>query len=252
MVTTIAWPSVASLYLVTLANGLDLATATGFLVQRGGGTYLVTNYHVLAARNSVGANMLSSGAWPDEVAILHNVAGQLATWQPERERVRDDDGPLWLTHPTLGRRVDVVALPLTKLAGYDPFSYDLEGGPDVQFGVTSQVSIIGFPFGRTGGGAFGIWVQGTVATEPAVDFDDLPCFLVDSRTRRGQSGSPVILFFGGGMVPMADGSTAMFGGAVWKLLGVYSGRISEESDLGVVWRREVIAEIIDGGVRGTD
>lgn len=93
---------------------------------------------------------------------------------------------------------------------------------------------------------------GTVATEPSIDFDNLPCFLVDSRTRPGQSGSPVLLYFNGGMVPMANGDTAVFGGPVEKLVGVYSGRISEESDLGVVWRSEVIAAIINGGVRGAD
>lgn len=159
MPSMIARPSVASLYLVTLAKGLDLGTATGFLVERSGATYLITNYHVLAARSPGGVNLLRSGAWPDEVAILHNVAGQLGSWQAEREPVRDGDGPLWLVHPALGRRADVVALPLTKLAGHDLHPHGLDGGPDILLGVTQQVSIIGFPFGRTGGGAFGIWVE---------------------------------------------------------------------------------------------
>jgi hypothetical protein len=34
------------------------------------------------------------------------------------------------------------------------------------------------------------------------------------------------------------------------LLGIYSGRISEASDLGYVWKPSVIAEIIRNGVRG--
>ncbi len=250
---TIARPSVASLFLVTLCNGVDVSTATGFVVERSGSAYLITNYHVLAARNPVtGANLHSSAAWPDEVVILHNLANELGSWCGEREPLRDTRGPRWLVHPTQQQRVDVVALPLTKTAGYELYSHALEGGPDLALGVAQQLSIVGFPFGRTGGGAFGIWVQGTVATEPAVDFDGLPCFLVDSRTRQGQSGSPVLIYNAGGMVPMSDGGVAMFGGPVERLIGVYSGRISAESDLGVVWRRDVISEIIDGSQRGTD
>jgi hypothetical protein len=54
---------------------------------------------------------------------------------------------------------------------------------------------------------------------------------------------------------MADGSSAMFSGPVEVLLGVYSGRVvasGEVTDLGKVWKRQVIAEIIDGGLRGDD
>ena len=145
-----------------------------------------------------------------------------------------------------------MALRLASLEGCAVHPHDVDGGGLVAIGPSSQLSIIGFPFGRTGGGAFGIWVQGTVATEPAVNFDDLPCFLIDSRTRSGQSGSPVIFYQNGGSIPTSDGGVVVSAAAVEELLGVYSGRISPESDLGVVWRREVIRDIIDGGVRGVD
>jgi hypothetical protein len=73
--------------------------------------------------------------------------------------------------------------------------------------------------------------------------------MIDSRTRPGSSGSPVIAYRPGRMVALEDGSTAMFGGAVWRLLGVYSGRITAEADLGFVWKTRVISEIIEGGQR---
>ena len=129
---------------------------------------------------------------------------------------------------------------------YDPWST----GPAAAFGVGRPLSIIGFPFGITGGGALGVWVQGTVATEPGVNFDDLPCFLIDSRTRPGQSGSPVIAYHAGGGVLMEDGSTAFMGGPVERFLGVYSGRISDQSDLGFVWKEEVVRDIVERGVKG--
>ena len=47
-------------------------------------------------------------------------------------------------------------------------------GPPILFGPSDPASIIGFPFGVTGGGGLGIWVQGVVASEPGIDFEDLP------------------------------------------------------------------------------
>jgi hypothetical protein len=116
--------------------------------------------------------------------------------------------------------------------------------------VARPLSIVGFPFGMTGGGAFGVWIQGTVATEPELDYGGLPRFLIDSRTRPGQSGSPVLFYAHGGTVAMADGSTAVFGGPVEQFLGVYSGRINAESDLGFVWKPEAVRTIVESGVEG--
>jgi len=43
---------------------------------------------------------------------------------------------------------------------------------------------------------------------------------------------------------MEDGGTAMFSGAVEKFIGIYSGRINAESDLGLVWKATAITELI--------
>lgn len=61
-------------------------------------------------------------------------------------------------------------------------------------GPSQTVSIIGFPFGKTGsgtaGGAPGVWVQGAVATEPALEFDGSPCRLLRAATPSGACFSP--------------------------------------------------------------
>jgi hypothetical protein len=148
--------------------------------------------------------------------------------------------------------VDVVALELTDRSGIDTYAHNpWTTDPAIAFGVADRLSIIGFPFGITGGGALGIWVQGTVATEPGIDFNDLPCFLIDSRTRPGQSGSPVITYHAGGAVPMQDGGTAIFGGPIEQFLGVYSGRITDQSDLGFVWKAAALRAILEAGVPGS-
>ena len=49
---------------------------------------------------------------------------------------------------------------------------------------------------------------------------------------------------------MADGALAFGAGPMVELLGVYSGRINKESDLGIVWKTSALTEILKNGVRG--
>lgn len=111
-------------------------------------------------------------------------------------------------------------------------------------GPSDAVSVIGFPFGMTAGGAFGVWATGHLASEPIVNFSDLPIQLIDCRTRPGQSGSPVIAYRSGGMVAMANGDSVAFNGPVYRFIGIYSGRINAESDIGIVWRASAINELL--------
>ena len=212
-------------------------------------SYLVTNWHVVTGRRTDNHQPLDPrGAIPDAVVILHNKQGKLGAWTPKTERLLDEAGnPRWQEHPAHANgQADIVALPLTDVEGVELVSYDpWNPGPDTLLGTAGPLSIIGFPFGRTGGGGLGIWVQGFVATEPELDFDGLPCFLIDSRTRSGQSGSPVVNYSGGGMIPMADGGSAVFTGPVERFVGVYSGRISAESDLGFVWKAAAVQAAVD-------
>jgi len=161
---------------------------------------------------------------------------------------------LWLEHPEHGRQVDVAVLPLANYAHVKLYPHSLTAGNarQVSLGVTSGVSIVGFPFGVSVADVTAIWTQGTIASEPHLNFDGLPCYLIDSRTREGQSGSPVLFFSRGGSYPKVDGSVAITPGVVSMFLGVYSGRINENSDLGKVWKPYVVSEIIDGSKRGRD
>lgn len=253
MQTQLARPSVASLPLELRFQGQTLSTATGFVTEFDGRRFLVTNWHVAAGRRpDNGAVLSTSGGVPDEVVVMHNQAGALGTWVPKTESLYEAGGtPRWREHPIHRRAVDVVALELAQLDDVDIYAHDpWNPGPGLATGVTSGLSIIGFPFGITGGGGLGVWVQGTVATEPALDFEGMPRFLIDSRTRPGQSGSPVLAYHAGGAVPMQDGGTTVFGGPVEQFVGVYSGRITDQSDLGFVWKAQALQEVIEQGVPG--
>lgn len=96
----------------------------------------------------------------------------------------------------------------------------------------------------TAGGVFGVWATGFLASEPDIDFNNLPIQLIDCRSRQGQSGSPVIAYRSGGGVALKDGSTGMFSGPVERFIGIYSGRINAESDLGIVWKASAICDLI--------
>lgn len=179
--------------------------------------------------------------------------GGMILWTPVDESILDsNENPAWYEHPTFKRKVDVVALELNNTNGFDLRPYETNPPqPRIRIAVTERLSVIGFPFGQTAGGIFGIWTSGTIASEPTVDFNDLPSFLIDARTREGQSGSPVISYSSGGGVQTEDGSTT-FMGEIANLQGVYSGRINSESDIGIVWKREVIDSIIDGLEHGSN
>lgn len=236
-------------------NGNDLGRATGFVALYAGRHFLVTNWHVVAGRHPGTGQPLNqvTGAVPDAVVIAHHVAGELGRWHDVREPLYDDGSPLWVEHPVHGRNVDVVALPLRDTSGTDLYPYDFDNpGVPVLWGVSSPLSIIGFPFGRSDGALFAVWLKGWVASEPDIDYDDLPLFLIDARTRQGQSGSPVIFYDdGGGVVSFASGSMQVgTRNEVVRLIGVYSGRISEESDIGRVWRTQAVVEVVSGSRPG--
>lgn len=242
----IAKPSLMSLLVEQRVNGLVLGNGTGFIVTGPSGPQLITNRHIVTGRHhDTGQPLSKTGGLPDELVIWHNVRGKLGHWVAISEPLYADGKPLWREHPRLGVRADVVALPLTQLEHVELYPHDISNtGPQIALGPADSVSVIGFPFGLSGGGRFAIWATGFVATEPIADFDELPVILIDCRGRSGQSGSPVIAYRSGGSVAMEGGSSAIFGGPVWRFLGVYSGRINDHSDLGKVWKASAVAELL--------
>jgi hypothetical protein len=255
-------PSAQALAVQPQYAGSELGQATGFVVMSAAGPLLITNWHVVTGRNQETRKPIRlDAAIPDQLLVRHNRKDQLGNFIQHVEPLYDSDGhPRWLEHPRFRLTVDVVALPLTKLDDVQlvPFDHSEEVGHDtlpdrIKWGASDGVFILGFPFGWKGSGDLAIWVHGVVATEPELDFRNLPRFLVDSRTRKGQSGAPVVYYNrGGGFVQLKDGRPYMLHNPRTILLGVYSGRLSEESDLGTVWKSSLIQEIASHGVPGED
>jgi hypothetical protein len=242
----IAKPSVQSLLIRLCFGNTPISTATGFVCESAKGPVLITNWHNVAGRNPLTDRPLSPTlAIPDRVEILHNRADTLGAWVIKSESLFAADGrPRWIEHPQFGPQVDVVALPLTDLRDVALYPHDLTAGENLFVGPAELVSVVGFPLGLRAGGFFAVWVTGFMASEPDVDFDAKPLMLIDCRSLSGQSGSPVIMYRSGGMLKMRDGSVAAFMGPVSRFLGIYSGRVHKDSDIGRVWKHHVIADIL--------
>lgn len=238
--------SVCSLLVETAANNRPLATATGFCVKKGDRVYLITNWHVVAGRSpETGALLSATGAVPDQIRIAHHAAQKLGSWVIKTERLYEEDGvKRWLEHRS-GQRIDVIALPVSIAPDVTPYPFDTSlASFDMLVSVAMPVSIIGFPFGLSTVGAFPIWKTGHIASDPDLDYDNKPAFLIDATTRGGMSGSPVVLRSYGGYSSSRAAMTVGMG-PVTKFLGVYSGRIHEQAEIGRVWRPSVIEEILE-------
>ena len=241
----IAQPSVQSLLIEMRANGAALSIGTGFVVNGKNGPALVTNWHNLAGRNPETTQPMSpTGALPDEIRIMHNKLNALGSWMPFTESLFSNGKPRWSEHPKYAEKVDVVALPLSNTTDGHLYPHDLVGGLKLHVGPADPVSVIGFPFGIQAGGSLAVWATGFLASEPDIDFRDLPLMLIDCRTREGQSGSAVIAYRSGGALAMEDGSTGIMSGPAQRFLGCYSGRINRESDLGLVWKTSAVQEVV--------
>jgi len=242
----IAEPSVKSLWIELRVNGHALSTGTGFLAIAPRGPVLITNRHNVTGRHQQTEQPLAAnGGIPTEVAIIHNRAGQLGHWvlrvEPLQGRARQ---PLWVEHPVLGATADFVALPLTQLTDVELRPYTLGvGDPDIVIAPGEVVSVVGFPFGMTASGGLAIWATGFVATDPDINYANLPQFLIDCRSRQGQSGSAVIAYRTGGAITTRQG-ISLGGGTMTRFLGIYSGRVNPESDLGFVWKASALQNLV--------
>lgn len=249
--------SVMSLFITMYYNEIKLADATGFIVVRNQKPYLITNRHNVTGRNNITNTVIhKKGAVPNIIEIMQNsnIPGK---WLSKKENLYDADNDpnrdnnLWIEHPTIKEKADFIALPLTNTEDEDIVMYPYELSENLQEKIwdapAEQVSVIGFPFGKTVGGYTAIWSTGFIASEPQIDYEDEPKFLIDCGTRRGQSGSPVIMYRTN-QVKMENGLQETLIGknnSRLNFLGIYSGRINAESDLGIVWKRQAIKELVD-------
>lgn len=240
--------SIQSLYIEPRFNGEKLSSATGFLAKTKTGYALITNRHVVTGIDqNTNACLSKTCGIPNQLAIWHNHKDGPGKWVERVESLKTgDDEPVWFEHPTLGGKADFVAIKLTDIndVTFRPSNLGF-GEKAIKLEVTDKVSVVGFPFGEKTADGLAIWATGSIASEPNYDHHDLPIFLIDCRSRQGQSGSSVLAYRSGSDVAyFEDGSISANGIPHVNFLGIYSGRINSESDLGYVWKAVAIRELI--------
>jgi hypothetical protein len=238
--------SVTSLLLRLLNDDKAIGTATGFVVQKGGSYYLVTNWHVVTAKNPDTGDLLDPyHRTPDRIQIFQNTKGKLGEWHWVTEELYQNPGhiPRWKEHSATVRRVDVVVLPLAVVDNVEFYPLDLKlRDIPIKISPAGQVSIVGFPYGEASYEGLPIWKSGSVASDVDVDYSDSPEFLIDATARPGMSGSPVYAVrpFG---YQQEDGNFMMASGV--RFLGIYAGDIDGSSEIGRVWKASALVDIYD-------
>lgn len=253
---------------INLRNGGNVVSqGTGFFyaVQNGeqNALFLVTNFHVLTGSPPVerkpplGDSIefsfhKSSGAPGDIKPItypLFTKAGK-PVWIQNRDHVEAD--------------VAIVPIPTSLYDGVTVKCISDEWATgNIKVRPTSPVTLVGYPYGfYDAQNQLPIWKTGSVASEPEVDFNGQPCFMVDVSAFPGMSGSPVFAI-SYGTYETEDGSVTV--GGIRKFLGIYASmqmlnqekyleqivhdvrygiRDFESLELGQVWKSNLIVETI--------
>lgn len=129
---------------------------------------------------------------------------------------------------------------------------------------TTNVSLVGYPYGfYDKKNSLPIWKTGSVASEPNIDFEGKPLFLVDISAFPGMSGSPVFAISYG--ASEMEGGVMQMGQGIKKFLGLYAsmqmigknkyleeiihnGKIgivdSESLEIGHVWKANLVLELV--------
>lgn len=242
------------------ANGAVIASAigSGFFWEFAGTIHLITNWHNVTGVNPITNRMMSGAFFPNRIQFSYcrsaNDASEMFYFDTATVDLYRGDFPQWLEHP-LGREVDCVSIPVSfpDDLGFKSVPMNRHSWQDaLTAAIGMECFIIGYPKGLTGPGATPIWKRASIASEPSLDYDEKPVLLVDTASRPGMSGSPVILRHHGVFAPDGIIEKSFFG-TVQNFLGIYSGRLGDD-DLGVqlgrIWKGYVVDQIIKDGHRG--
>lgn len=244
-----------------------IATGTGFIYEKDDYLYLVTNGHNITGVNpEINERLSTHAGFPTIITTKARISlenGQKMGadfFDINLYKDKNYQQPTWFIHPVLGYKIDVVVIPIEskskideciKLFPINKFEFDSNFNPE----VSDDAFILGYPFDLNGGKELPIWKRATIATETGLDLDDLPKILVDTATRPGMSGSPVIFQRSGYHRALGSDRGSDIFGTIRNFLGIYSGRIGTEDNLqaqlGIVWKERVIDEILSKKKIGT-
>jgi hypothetical protein len=258
--------STVTIQLTVSFRDASLSSGTGFFYKHGNQLFLITNWHIASGKNFQTKRVLSStGGIPDRLQFTLRRGGPQGGRQPITLALYEDaesnqlpQKPIWLEHPDYRHKVDVVAIPIKIAEDAEVQIIDaVNTAPTMLLQVAREVFVLGYPLGIDGGADLPIWKRASIATEPSVFRGGLPQFLIDTATREGMSGAPVVAIADGRLV-LEDGrfgAQFAIAGRVYRFVGIYSGRLGDDemrAQLGIVWHASVIEQIVNRPTLGNN
>ncbi|SNT49686.1 hypothetical protein SAMN05216374_4229 [Tardiphaga sp. OK246] len=249
--------------------------ATGFFWRHAGKVFLITNWHVVTGRNMMDGSAIGGGWAPERFEVQYFtkaiVADGAAMGLGADARVMDAPKfeislyqdfhvPFWIQHPTAFEwNVDIVALELSETLLPDKsrvMCVNDRAYPRLYHFSGSEIFVLGYPLPQKENrypAHFPVWKRGSIASEIIVPWNMRPAFLIDSRTSKGMSGSPVFAKVFG---PAAHGDGTMHVDSIMtsEFMGVYSGRLFDDENnasIGLVWHRNLIDQMLAAPTAGS-
>lgn len=257
---------------IILRNNDDVVSqGTGFLFLREReneqALFLVTNYHVLTGSSpeKKEAPKGNNIEW-----FFHTDKNDSSKLKTIRFPLFNKEGtPLWLTSATCPE-ADLAVIPIPHALAQDCdircISEKWSTESDLVVRPTTTGTLVGYPYGfYDKKNSLPVWKTGSIASEPEVDFDGKPYFLLDISAFPGMSGSPAFAI-AYGTYESTSGATKV--GGVRKFLGIYASmqmlnkqmyleqlvhsdpklgvKDQESLELGHVWKADLIIELVNG------
>lgn len=273
--------SLFAIHIEMIRSNNKIGSGTGFIYfhEELNSHFLITNYHVLTARDPKKPSWLLKD-YPDSPDELR--------WNSFKKRTMElssgsisilaDDGIEWIEHPMREQGVDIVAVKVDFPSDMLIYSQNMLGlVKDIELEVGAELFVVGYPFGIAAGDVFPLWKRGTIASEPLIKPNNQSRFYIDATTMPGMSGSPVFAVETRQRIDLKGDSAAAFqeyeAGNIsaldminrqdpqalatpynkkyFRLVGIYSGRLfdgKKDPSIGIVWNYHLIEELFTNPV----
>lgn len=255
--------SLSACFLDLKGVGDEARQATGFFWRLGAKVFLITNWHVVTGMNMMDGTKIGLGWVPERLDVRYferplaaNPSDPSAIREASIPKIvvplyEDFHKPFWVQHSmSFEWSTDLVALELHNLpdASRAFCINDMTYEKHLHF-AGSDIFVLGHALPERTSAypvPFPIWKRGSIASEIVVPWNMRPAFLIDSRTSKGMSGSPVFarIF---GPAPLADFTIRTENILTSEFMGIYSGRLFDDENnasIGLVWHRHLIDEML--------
>lgn len=253
---------------ILLKGNETISQGTGFYFglqdsSKGNVLFLVTNYHVLTGYSPKESKPPKGD---NVIFFLHKDANNPGDVNQIRFPLFTKNGkPIWLSSKDYPH-ADVAVIPLVHSLYSDAKVFGISEewtGGNIKIRPTSKITLIGYPYGYYDKKNWlPIWKTGNIASEPDINFEEKPLFLIDISAFPGMSGSPAFAIAYGAYETI-EGPTTV--GHVQKFLGIYASMqmlkeekyleeitseskmgviIDESLELGHIWKASLIIKII--------